>query len=140
MKLLCCVALLLAGYAQAGELLPMSGEEDDDMQDALIDFLEEAVTELPDGVVVEPVLESIKHSGFFKRITLGPMAGTSHVVLRLRITDANGNVTEEVFSDEAGAWRGTFQPRIDSSMIEDTAERAAEFITMYGANLQPQKD
>lgn len=130
MKYVCCAALLLAGYAQAGELLPMTGEEDDDMQDALIDFVEETVTALPDGVVVEPILESIDHSGFFKRITLGPLAGSSHVVLRIRITDTDGKVTEEVFSDEAGAWRGTFQPRIDSSMIEGVAEHVAEFIAL----------
>lgn len=131
MKLLCCAALLLSGYAQAGELRPMTGEESEDMQYALAEALSDVVSALPAGVTVQPVLDRIKHSGWFKRITLGPMAGTSYVVLRIRITDAGGNITQEVFTNEAGAWRGTFQPRIDSTMIEQAAEQARNFVMSY---------
>lgn len=131
MKLLCCAALLLSGYAQAGELLPMTGEESEDMQYALTKALTDAAEALPVGTTVLPVLERIKHSGWFKRISLGPMAGTSYVVLRIKITDADGNLTQDVFTNEAGAWRGTFQPRIDSTMIEQAAEQARNFVMSY---------
>lgn len=131
MKYVCCVALLLAGYVQAGELLPMSGEESDEMQEALDEVLPEAVAGLPDGITVEPVLEQIKYSNGFKRIMLGPLVGTSYVVLRIKITDTDGLVTEEVFSNEAGAWRGTFKPRIDSDMVAEAADQAAQFVRNY---------
>lgn len=135
MKYVCCVALLLAGYAQAGELLPMSGEESDEMQEALDEVLPEAVANLPADITVEPVLEQIKYSNGFKRIMLGPLVGTSYVVLRIKITDQNGKVTEEVFSNEAGAWRGTFKPRIDSGMVAEVADQAHQFITGYALSL-----
>lgn len=135
MKYLCCIALLLASYAQAGELLPMSGEESDEMREALDEVLPEAVANLPAGITVEPVLEQIKYSNGFKRIMLGPLVGTSYVVLRIKITDQAGKVTEEVFSNEAGAWRGTFKPRIDSDMVTEVADQANQFIAGYALSL-----
>lgn len=137
MKTIWCVALLLTGYAQAGELLPMSGEESNEMQEALDEALPEAVASLPDGIKVEPILEQLKYSNGFKRIMLGPLVGTSYVVLRIKITDADGNVKDEVFSNEAGAWRGTFQPRIDSDMVAEAADQAAQFVRDYSNSLPP---
>lgn len=135
MKQIWCVALLLTGYAQAGELLPLSGEESDEVQESIDEYLRPEVVALPDGITVEPVLEGLKLSGRTKRIFLGPFAGSSHMVLRIRITDTDGVTTSEVFNDEAGAWRGTFQPGNDYEMIERITVKAAEFVKAYDSNL-----
>jgi hypothetical protein len=138
MKQICCVALLHYGYAQAGELLPLSGEESDEVQESIDEYLLPEVTALPDGITVEPILEGLRLSGRTKRIFLGPFAGSSHMVLRVRITNLEGITTTEVFNDEAGAWRGTFQPGNDYEMIERITTSAAEFVKAYGSNLRVQ--
>lgn len=130
MKLWCFVALLLADYAQAGELLPMSGKDSEHMQRSLIDHLRPAVEALPDGVKVQPILESIDISGRGKRVFWGPLAGSSHVVLRIRILDGERS-TEEIFSSEKGAWRGLFRPGRDYEMVESIATQAAQFVSNY---------
>ena len=133
MKLFCCVALLVAGYAQAGDLLPLSGEESDDVQEVIDELLLPEVSALPDGVTVEPVLERLQLSGRTKRIFLGPFAGSSYVVLRIRITDSTGVTIMDVFNDEAGAWKGTFFPGSDYEMLERVVTKAAEFVKSYGS-------
>jgi hypothetical protein len=138
MKTICCVALLMTGYAQAGELLPLSGEESDEVQESIDEYLLPEVAALPDGVTVEPVLEGLRLSGRTKRIFLGPFAGSSHMVLRIRITDAEGVTTSEVFNDEAGAWRGTFQPGNDYEMVERVVTKATEFVKAYGSRVTAQ--
>lgn len=136
MKTICCIALLISGYAHAGELLPLSGEESDEVQESIDEYLLPEVTALPDGITVEPVLEGLQLSGRTKRIFLGPFAGSSHMVLRVRITNPEGVTTTEVFNDEAGAWRGTFQPGNDYEMIERIVTKAAEFVKAYGSSLR----
>ena len=130
MKTICCVALLLAGYAQAGELLPMTGRQSRHMQDALNQTLPDVVATIP-GVTVEPYLESINIDGPIKKLFLGPIAGRGHIVLRLKITDAAGVTTEEVISDRSSAIRGTFQPRTDLAMVRRVADRAAYLVRAY---------
>lgn len=130
MKLGCCVALLLSGYAQAGELLPMTGKESEHMQQSLDEFLRPAVEALPADIEVQPILESIDISGRGKRIFWGPLAGSSHVVLRVRIINGD-RATEEIFSSEKGAWRGVFRPGRDYDMLEHIAADAAKFVTAY---------
>lgn len=126
MKRILFCALLLTSYAQAGELLPMSGEQSEHMQRAIDTHLRPAV-EAAGDIKVEPILESIDIAGRGKRLFLGPIAGGSHVVLRVRITDGE-EIREEVFSAKGGAWRGTFLPGRDYEMLKYIAEQAAEFI------------
>lgn len=130
MRYLCCFALLLAGGAHAGDLLPTLGEEDEDVQEAIDSLLLPAVQSLDERIQVQPIIESIKTSGRAKRVFFGPLAGGSHLVLRIKITDAAG-VTQEVFSDNAGAWKGTFRPGQDYDMIERVVTKATEFVKNY---------
>lgn len=129
MKLLCCAALLVA-QAQAGELLPMTGKQSEHMQQSLNELLRPAVAALPAGIKVQPSLESIDISGRGKRIFWGPLAGSSHIVLRVRIIDGEAS-TERIFSSEKGAWRGLFRPGRDYEMVESIAAQAAQFVTDY---------
>jgi hypothetical protein len=130
MKSLFCAALLLAGCAHAGELLPVQGDEAEAVQERLHEYTLPAVQALPDHIKVEAIIESIDLSGKAKRIFLGPFAGDGHVKLRIRIIDGD-DVTETVLEDESGNWKGTFQWGIDGNMLEDVAIKAAEFIAGY---------
>ena len=130
MKYLCCAALLLAGYAHAGELLPVQGDEADAVQERLDEYTLPAIQALPDHIKVEAVIESIDISGKSKRFFLGPFAGDSHVNLRIRIIDGD-KVTETLIEDEGGNWKGTVQWGQDGNMLEDVAIKAAEFIAGY---------
>lgn len=140
MKTICCVALLFAGYAQAGDLLPMSGRHSRHMQDALNKTLPDVVAKIP-GITVEPYLESISIDGPAKKLLLGPIAGGGNVVLRIKITDSAGVTTEEVISDRSSAWRGTFQPRTDLAMLRRVADRAAYLVrSKFEAHLRNSDD
>lgn len=130
MKYLFCAALLLAGSAVAGELLPVQGDEAEAVQEALDEYALPAVQVLPDHIKVEPIIESIDISGKAKRIFLGPFAGDSHIKLRIRIIDGD-QVTETLIEDEGGNWVGTIKWGQDGNMLEDVATRAAEFVTHY---------
>jgi hypothetical protein len=133
MKTLFCAALLLAGYANAGELLPAHGDEAEAVQERLDEYTLPAVQALADHIKVEPIIESIDISGKAKRIFLGPFAGDSHIKLRIRIIDGE-NVTETLIEDEGGNWRGTVQWGQDGNMLEDVAKKAAEFISAYSTS------
>lgn len=130
MKYVCCVALLLAGYAHAGELLPVEGDEAESVQEYLDEFTLPAVKDLGPSVKVTAIIEDIKLSGRAKRIFLGPFAGDSHIRLRIKILDGE-RVSETLIEGEAGNWHGTFRPGEDSEMLELVATRAAEFIAQY---------
>lgn len=130
MKSLFCAALLLAGGAQAGELLPVQGDEAEAVQERLDEYTLPAIKALADHIKVEAIIESIDISGKAKRIFLGPLAGGSHIKLRVRIIDGD-RVSETLIEDEGGAWRGTFQWGQDGNMLEEVAIKAAEFISGY---------
>jgi hypothetical protein len=130
MKYLCCAALLLAGYAHAGELLPVRGDEAESVQERLDEYTLPAIKALADHIQVEAIIESIDISGKTKRIFLGPFAGDSHIKLRIRIVDGD-KVTETLIEDEGGNWKGTVQWGQDGNMLEDVAIKAAEFISGY---------
>jgi hypothetical protein len=130
MKTICCVALLLAGYAQAGELLPVQGDEAEAVQERLDEFALPVIQEISDSIKVEAIIESIDVSGRAKRIFLGPFAGDSHIRLRVRIVDGD-SVVEKVIDDEAGNWKGTFRPGEDYDMLERVALKVAEFVSDY---------
>jgi hypothetical protein len=112
MKYLFCAALLLAGSASAGELLPVQGDEAEAVQERLDEYTLPAVQALPDRIKVEP------------------FAGDSHVKLRIRIIDGD-HVEETLIEAEGGNWRGTVQWGQDGNMLEDVAIKAAEFISRY---------
>lgn len=130
MRLLCCVALFIAGYAQAGELVPVQGDEAEAVQERLDEYALPAVQALAERVKVEAIVESIDISGKAKRMFLGPFAGDSHIKLRIRIIDGD-QVTETLIEDEGGNWKGTVQWGQDGNMLEDVAIKAAEFINHY---------
>lgn len=130
MKYVCCVALLLAGYVQAGELLPVEGDEAESVQEYLDEFTLPAVKDLDPSVKVTAIIEDIKLSGRAKRIFLGPFAGDSYIQLRINIIDGDKS-TETLIEGEAGNWKGTFRPGEDSEMLELVAVRAAEFVSAY---------
>lgn len=130
MKKLFCAALLLTGYAHAGELLPVQGDESEAVQERLDEYTAPAVKALAEHIRVEAIIESIDLSGKAKRMFLGPFAGDSHIKLRIRIVDGN-EVTETLIEDEAGNWKGTVQWGLDGNMLKDVAIRAAEFVTNY---------
>lgn len=130
MKTLFCAALLLAGCAHAGELLPVQGDEAEAVQERLDEYTLPAVKALADHIKVEPIIESIDISGKAKRFFLGPFAGDSHIKLRIRIIDGD-KIAETLIEDEGSNWRGTIQWGQDGNMLEDVAIKAAEFITSY---------
>lgn len=130
MNYLCCFALLVAGGAHAGELLPVQGEEAEAVQERLDEYTRPAVEALDAAIKVEPIIESIDISGKAKRIFLGPFAGDSHIKLRIRIIDGDA-ITETLIEDEGGNWKGTVQWGQDGNMLEDVAIKAAEFIENY---------
>lgn len=131
MKYLFCAALLLTGYAHAGELLPVQGEDDvESVQEQLDEFTRPVVERVPDSIRVETIIESIDLSGRAKRIFLGPFAGDSHIHLRVRIIDGD-SVVEKLIEDEAGNWKGTFRPGEDYDMLERVALKVAEFVEDY---------
>jgi hypothetical protein len=130
MKSLFCAALLLTGCAHAGELLPVIGEEAEEVQERLDEFTRPVVESVQDSIRVETYIESIDVSGRAKRIFLGPFAGDSHIQLRVRIIDGDSTV-EKVIEDEAGNWKGTFRPGEDYDMLERVALKVAEFVQDY---------
>lgn len=131
-KGLFCAALLLAGCAHAGELLPVQGDEDEAeaVQERLDEYTLPAVQALPAHIKVEAIIESIDISGKAKRFFLGPFAGDGHIKLRIRIIDGD-EVTETLIEDESGNWKGSVQWGVDGNMLEDVAIRAADFISHY---------
>jgi hypothetical protein len=130
MKLVCCVALLLAGYAQAGELLPVQGEEAEAVQERLDKYALPAIQALAEHIKVEAIVDSISISGKAKRIFLGPFAGDSHIKLRIRVIDGD-QITETLIEDEGGNWTGTIRWGQDGNMLEEVAIKAAAFVSDY---------
>lgn len=130
MKQIWCAALLLAGYAHAGELLPVQGDEAEAVQERLDEFTLPVIQALDDPIKVETIIESIDLSGRAKRLFLGPFAGDSHIHLRVKIIDGD-SVVEKLIEDEAGNWKGTFLPGEDYDMLERVALKVAEFVDDY---------
>lgn len=136
MKYLYCAALLLAGCANAGELLPVQGDEAEEVQEWLDEYTKPIVEVMDDSIKVETYIESIDLSGRVKRIFLGPFAGDSHIRLKVRIIDGDSTV-EKLIEDEAGNWKGTFRPGEDYDMLERVALRVAEFVEDYRRIAKP---
>ena len=81
-------------------------------------------------LIIEPVVEEMEFQHGAKRVLLGPLAGSSGVLMRLKISDANGNVvaTPEFFQ-RAGAWSGGFTVGVhDNLMLTRVANLASQYI------------
>lgn len=124
------IALMLGSSCEGGELLPTQGQESAHMQQALDDTLRPAVLALRPDIRVQPIILSIDIAGPGKRLFWGPLAGGSHVTLRVVVFDRD-RVFEKTISERAGAWHGTFRPGQDYNLVKLVAKEAAEFVQHY---------
>ncbi len=90
----------------------------------------EAAAGFGQGLLIEPDLVALKKVGTAERIWVGPMAGSSAVLLRLRFTDAHTKVVlaEPVFYSKASAWGGAFSfGASDNAMLSRLTSDACQY-------------
>ena len=81
-------------------------------------------------LIIEPIVEEMQFQRGAKRIFLGPLAGSSGVLMRVKISDANGTVvaTPEFFQ-RADAWAAGFLVGVhDNLMLTRVANLASQYI------------
>ena len=81
-------------------------------------------------LVIEPIVEEMQFQHGAKRVFLGPLAGSSGVLLRLNIRDLNGTVvaTPE-FYQRADAWAAGFLLGVhDNLMLTRVSNLASNYI------------
>jgi hypothetical protein len=87
------------------------------------------------SLVIEPIVEQLEFKHGAKRVLLGPLAGSSGVLMRLKITDAKGAVvaTPEFFQ-RADAWAAGWVLGVhDNLMLTRVANLASQYIVSnYG--------
>jgi hypothetical protein len=89
-------------------------------------------------LVIEPVVEELQFQHGAKRVLLGPLAGSSGVLMRVKITDGNGTVvaTPEFFQ-RADAWAAGFVVGVhDNLMLTRVAKLASQYILTNYARAQ----
>ncbi|MDR3410185.1 MAG: hypothetical protein P4L87_04450 [Formivibrio sp.] len=82
-------------------------------------------------LVIEPIVEQIKFISGGVRFFAGPMAGSSAVVMKLKIMDTAGNkvVAYPEFYQRAEAWSGAFTLGVhDNMMLTRTARIASDYL------------
>ncbi len=82
-------------------------------------------------LVIEPVVEQIKFISAGVRVFAGPIAGSSAVVMKLKITDMATNklVAYPEFYQRAEAWSGAFTLGVhDNLMLTRTARIASDYL------------
>lgn len=82
-------------------------------------------------LIIEPEIEQIKFIGSGARVFAGPLAGSSAVVMKMKITDATNNklVAHPEFFQRAEAWSGAFTFGVhDNLMLTRTARIASDYI------------
>jgi hypothetical protein len=81
-------------------------------------------------LIIEPVIEEMSFKHGASRVLLGPMVGSSGVLLRLNINDGSGQqIASPEFFQHAGAWSGGFTMGIhDNLMLMRVAELAGSYI------------
>lgn len=87
-------------------------------------------------LIIEPVVEEMQFQHGAKRIFLGPLAGSSGVLMRIKIGDANGKVvaTPEFFQ-RADAWAAGFLVGVhDNLMLTRVANLASQYIIANYSN------
>lgn len=85
----------------------------------------------PRVLLVEPSIEKIKYIGTGARIWAGPMAGSSQVLMKLKITDKETGdvIAEPEFYQHASAW-GAAYSRNDQDMLN----RITDLMSAYLSN------
>jgi len=82
-------------------------------------------------LVIEPIVDEMQFKHGAKRILLGPFAGSSGILMRLKIADSSGSVvaTPEFFQ-RAGAFSAGFLMGVhDNLMLTRVATLASSYIT-----------
>lgn len=84
----------------------------------------------PRVLLVEPSIEKIKYIGTGARIWAGPMAGSSQVLMKLKITDKGTGevIAEPEFYQHASAW-GAAYSRNDQDMLSRITDLMATYLS-----------
>lgn len=82
------------------------------------------------SLVIEPVVEEMQFKHGVSRILLGPLAGSSGVLMRIKITDNNGaTVASPEFFQRADAWSAGWVMGVsDNLMMNRVASLASRYI------------
>lgn len=82
-------------------------------------------------LVVEPIVVDLKKVSAAERRWAGPLAGSSAVLLQLRLADAGSGETlaAPMFHARGDAWRGSFAPfaASDEAMLNDVVDEACRY-------------
>ena len=104
----------------------------DNIQKDLASSLEEWNKRPANGrtLEIQPVIEEIQFQHGAKRVLLGPFAGSSGVLLRLNVTDSNGNtIARPEFFQRAGAMAAGFVFGVhDNLMLTRVATLASGYV------------
>jgi hypothetical protein len=95
-----------------------------------------AKTDPPRALLIEPSIEKIKFIGMGARIWVGAMAGSSQVLMKLKITDKQTGevIAEPEFYQRANAWGGAYSSGgTDSDMLSRITDLVATYLS---ANLE----
>lgn len=90
-------------------------------------------------LVIEPIVEALEFQHGAKRVLLGPLAGSSGVLLRLKISDGKTGTTvaSPEFFQRAGAWAAGFVVGVhDNLMLTRVANLATNYVTANYARAQ----
>ncbi|HSI46676.1 MAG TPA: hypothetical protein VLA61_00230 [Ideonella sp.] len=81
-------------------------------------------------LVIDPVVEQIEFTHGAKRVLLGPLAGSSGVLMRLYITDGKGaTVATPEFFQRADAWAAGFVFGVhDNLMLTRIGELSSDYV------------
>lgn len=87
-------------------------------------------------LIIEPIIEELQFKHGAKRVLLGPLAGSSGVLLRLKISDANGSViANPEFFQRADAMAAGFVFGVhDNLMLTRVANLASNYVIANYAN------
>lgn len=82
------------------------------------------------SLIIEPVVEELRFTHGAKRVLLGPLAGSSGVLMRVKITDADGKVVAmPEFFQRADAMAAGFTFGVhDNLMLTRVANLASDYI------------
>ena len=122
-------AMFKPGYSGSG---PGLAKIQANLQVDLANSLETWNKRPPNGrtLIIEPIVDEIQFQRVGMRIAFGPLAGSSGVLMHLKISDTNGNVvaTPEFFQ-RADAMAGGFTLGVlDNLMLTRVANLASHYI------------
>ena len=81
-------------------------------------------------LIIEPVVEQLSFKSITKRVFLGPMAGSSGVLVRMNIRDSKGKlIADPEFFQRAAAFSGGFTLGVqDNLMLTRVANLASSYV------------